>query len=59
MENKNRDPQKSITGAIILILIGVVFLVKRLNLIEIQNWWALFILIPAISSLSNLIQDLR
>ncbi len=59
MENKTRDPQKSITGAIILILIGVVFLIKRLGIVEIENWWALFILIPAISSLSNLIQDVR
>lgn len=59
MENKNRDPQKSITGAIILILIGVVFLIKRLGIVEIENWWALFILIPTISSLSSLIQDLR
>ncbi len=59
MEIKNRDPQKSITGAVILILIGVVFLVKRLGLVDIENWWALFILIPAISSLSTLIQDLR
>ncbi len=59
MENKNRDPQNSITGAIILILIGVVFLLKRLGLADIQNWWALFILIPSISSISTLIQDMR
>jgi hypothetical protein len=31
----------------ILILLGVVFLLERLGIRFLENWWALFILIPA------------
>ena len=34
-------------GGAILILLGVVFLLRNLNIPFIENWWALFILIPA------------
>lgn len=54
MENNTRDPRNTITGAVILIFIGIIFVLRQLG---IQNWWALFILIPAISSLSTLVQD--
>ena len=36
-----------------LILIGVVFLVRNISGLSLDNWWALFILIPAITSLGN------
>ena len=39
-----------IVGAV-LILIGLAFLLQNLGLPILQNWWALFILIPAIGSL--------
>ncbi len=39
-------------GGIILIVLGIVFLLQQFG-IEWKNWWALFILIPAISSLST------
>ncbi len=59
MTNQSKDPQNQITGAIILIFIGLIFLINRLGFVEFQNWWAFFILIPAISSTSTLINNLR
>ena len=44
-------------GGAILILIGVVFLVRNITGIRIDNWWAVFILIPAIVSLGNAWRD--
>lgn len=38
---------------LILIGLGVVFLLNNLTSFRIDNWWALFILIPAFSSLAN------
>jgi len=34
-----------------LIVIGLVFVLKNLTGFELHNWWALFILVPAIGSL--------
>lgn len=39
-----------ITGALILITIGVVFLLQQTTGFMLRNWWALFILIPAVGS---------
>jgi hypothetical protein len=39
-------------GGIVLIVLGIVFLLQQFG-IQWNNWWALFILIPAISSLST------
>jgi hypothetical protein len=33
-----------------LILLGILFIVQRMGIVQIRNWWALFILIPAFSS---------
>jgi hypothetical protein len=35
----------------VLIVIGIVFVIQNLTGFTLQNWWALFILIPAIGSL--------
>lgn len=35
---------------LVLIVVGLVFLLQNLAGYRLQNWWALFILIPAISS---------
>jgi cation transport ATPase len=48
-ENRPRQPAWIVGGA--LILIGVVFLLRTVTGVELHNWWALFILIPAIGSL--------
>lgn len=38
-------------GGGILILLGVIFLLQNAGIFYVQNWWALFILIPALGSL--------
>ncbi len=40
-------------GGVILILIGVVFLLQNLTGLSLENWWALFILIPAVGAFAN------
>ena len=35
----------------VLVVVGIVYLVRNVTGIELGNWWALFILIPAIGSL--------
>ena len=40
-------------GGAILILIGVILLLQNVNILTLTNWWALFILIPALSSFAN------
>jgi hypothetical protein len=44
---------------IILIIIGVVFLIQNLTGIYINNWWALFIMIPALESFSRAWQAMQ
>jgi hypothetical protein len=48
-ESRPRQPAWIVGG--VLILIGVVFLLRTVTGVELRNWWALFILIPAIGSL--------
>ncbi len=38
---------------ILLILIGIIFLIQNLTTASLHNWWAVFILIPAVSSFSR------
>jgi hypothetical protein len=40
-------------GGVLLILIGIVFLARNLTGFGLDNWWALFILIPAFGSLAQ------
>jgi hypothetical protein len=44
---------------IILILIGGVFLLQNLTGFRINNWWALFIMIPALESFSRAWQAMQ
>lgn len=48
-----RDRNPGWVGGGILILLGLIFLVKNMTGWELNNWWALFILIPAFSSFSR------
>lgn len=41
------------TFGLALIAVGVIFLVSEVTGFELHNWWAVFILIPAVSNLSN------
>jgi len=38
-------------GGAILILLGIVFLLQNLGSLSLNNWWALFILLPALGAL--------
>lgn len=40
-------------GGAVLILLGVIFLLQNIGLATLHNWWALFILIPALGSFST------
>lgn len=46
-------------GAVVLILLGLVFLVQNLTGFRWGNWWALFILIPALYSFARTYQAYR
>lgn len=57
-KNKPDRNASSLTGAIILIVIGIFLILQRLGISGFKNWWAIFILIPAISSTGNLIREI-
>ncbi len=40
-------------GGAVLIVLGIVFLLQNLTGYELRNWWALFILIPAVGVFGN------
>lgn len=40
-------------GGAILILLGVIFLIQNLTGFALANWWALFILIPAVNAFGH------
>lgn len=48
-----RRRSSGILWGLILITLGGLFLLKQLTNFELENWWALFILIPAIGSFSS------
>ncbi len=40
-------------GGIVLIGVGVIFLLRSLGIFYLHNWWALFILLPAVANFSE------
>lgn len=58
-ENRPDRKTNSLTGAIILIVIGLFLILQRLGISGFKNWWAIFILIPSISSTGNLVREIR
>ena len=59
-ESRPRRVQRqsgSLTGGLILIGIGTIFLLSQLTGWYIQNWWALFIFIPAVLKLNEVWQS--
>jgi hypothetical protein len=40
-------------GGILLLLLGGILLLQNLNIFTINNWWALFILLPALGSFAT------
>lgn len=47
------SPSRRWIMGLALILVGALFLVGNLTGFELHNWWALFILFPAVSSFSQ------
>jgi hypothetical protein len=45
-----RHRHNSLTGGLILIFLGIVFLLQQMRWFSLQNWWAVFILIPALGN---------
>jgi hypothetical protein len=43
----------NIIGGLILITVGFLLMVRSMTGFYLENWWALFILLPAIGSFSN------
>ena len=37
-------------GGVVLIILGIVFLLQETGAFSLENWWALFILIPAVGA---------
>lgn len=56
--DKDRSNPAWIPG-LVLIGLGVIFLLNNLTDFHIDNWWALFILIPAVSALGNALRVYR
>jgi len=52
-ENQQKKGSMPWLGGVVLIIVGVVFLLRQVSGFALDNWWALFILIPAIGSLGN------
>jgi hypothetical protein len=46
-------------GGVILIGLGVIFLLQNAGLLALENWWALFILIPALGSFGAAFTEYR
>ncbi len=48
------DPKTRVTGAVVLIGLGVLFLLAQFDVLDLSgNWWAIFIAFPAIAMLYN------
>lgn len=46
-------------GGLVLIGLGVIFLLHNAGALHLQNWWALFILIPALGSFGGAYTEYR
>lgn len=46
-----RRAGNGVWGGLVLVLLGVIFLFQQVGNFSFRNWWALFILIPALSSI--------
>jgi hypothetical protein len=58
-KSEDEGSSSSWIAGLVLIGIGVVFLLTNLTGFELDNWWALFILIPAFITLGNAIRAYR
>lgn len=56
---EERDSSKAWVPGLVLIGIGAYFLLNNFTDFQLNNWWALFILIPAFGSLGNFMKAYR
>jgi hypothetical protein len=52
-EKKDIQYSHNWVGGVVLVTIGAIFLLSNLNIFHLNNWWALFILIPAAANFGN------
>ena len=56
MRRQRREERRALRGGagwlggIAIILVGLLLLAQNMNMLYLQNWWALFILLPALGS---------
>lgn len=50
---RRREHRDSWIGGAVLVGLGVIFLMQNFGFFTLENWWALFILIPAFSALGS------
>lgn len=48
MDNNRQSYTPGWIGGAVLIILGIIFLIRNITGFELDNWWALFILIPAV-----------
>jgi len=48
---RSRKASGGVWGGVILIFLGIIFLFQQVGSFSFDNWWAVFILIPALSSI--------
>ena len=59
-ENGNNQSRfASLLPGFFLILLGLYFLARNITGFYLDNWWALFILIPAVNNFSNAMSAMR
>lgn len=54
--NERDSPSPAWIGGAVMILIGLAFLVRNLTGYELNNWWAFFLLIPAVGAFNRAYQ---
>jgi hypothetical protein len=47
-----------VTG-LVLVLVGLIFLLQNFSMLRLNNWWALFLLIPTIGSFASAYENYR
>ena len=59
IEEGGNIKSRSIMPGVMLITLGLIFLANNLTGFELENWWALFILIPGISNFAEGVRAYR
>ncbi|PKN88341.1 MAG: hypothetical protein CVU46_01385 [Chloroflexi bacterium HGW-Chloroflexi-8] len=59
MKNQKQKSTSLLSGALILLVLSIFFLGIWTGLFAVHNWWAIIFWIPAISSITNLFQEIK